>query len=184
MSVLFRCNLKTWCTTKKKSELTEVQKTWIIVQLKHFLEETMLNRLVVTLVFSMVSLSQTKNEAWWSILKQDTLQTWINYFKDLWGSGAYDDRDIIHVEALRFCFHASLQGDLDDIKEYWNNHKIRKFHAAESPDGRAELMYVCLKIIVIMNLKFLCACQILAQYHQFTVLHEITGSVVQWNLLN
>ena len=24
---------------------------------------------------------------------------------------------------------------------YWNNHKIRKSHAVESPDGRPELMY-------------------------------------------
>ena len=57
------------------------------------------------------------------------------YFKDLRESGGYDDSDIIHVEALRFCFHASLQEDLDDMKEYCNNHKIRKSHAAESPDG-------------------------------------------------
>ena len=27
------------------------------------------------------------------------------------------------------------------MKEYWNNHKIRKSHAAESPDARPELMY-------------------------------------------
>ena len=53
----------------------------------------------------------------------------------------YDDSDIIHVEALRFCFYASLQKDLDDMKKYWNNHKVRKSHAAESPDGRPELMY-------------------------------------------
>ena len=65
----------------------------------------------------------------------------INYFKDLRDSGVYDDSDLIHVEALRFCFYASLQEDLDDMKEYWNNHKIRKSHAAESPDGQPELMY-------------------------------------------
>ena len=27
------------------------------------------------------------------------------------------------------------------MTEYWNNHKIRKSNAAESPDGRPELMY-------------------------------------------
>ena len=87
------------------------------------------------------SVSNQRIEAWWSVLKRDTLQTWINYFKDLRESGVYDDSDIIHVEALRFCFYASLQKDLDDMTEYWNNHKIRKSHAAESPDGRPELMY-------------------------------------------
>ena len=45
---------------QKKSGLTEEQKTWIFVQFIHSLEETMLTRLVVTLVFSMVSLSQNK----------------------------------------------------------------------------------------------------------------------------
>ena len=27
------------------------------------------------------------------------------------------------------------------MKEYWNNRKFRKSHAAESPDGRPKLMY-------------------------------------------
>ena len=45
---------------QKKSGLTEEQKKWTFVQFRHFLEETMLTRLVVTVVFSMVSLSQTK----------------------------------------------------------------------------------------------------------------------------
>ena len=44
----------------RKSGLTEEQKTWIFAQFRHSLEETMLTRLVVTVVFSMVSLSQTK----------------------------------------------------------------------------------------------------------------------------
>ena len=71
------------------------------------------------------SISNQRIKAWWSILKRDTLQTWINYFKDLRDSGVYDDSDLIHVEALRFCFYASLQEDLDDMKEYWNNHKSK-----------------------------------------------------------
>ena len=87
------------------------------------------------------SVSNQRIEAWWSVLKRDTLQTWISYFQDLRESGVYDDSDIIHVEAWRFCFYASLQEDLNDMKEYWNNHKIRESHAAESPNRRPELMY-------------------------------------------
>ena len=87
------------------------------------------------------SVSNQRIEASWSALKRDTLQTWINYFKDLRESGVFDDSDIIHVEALRFCFYASLQEDLVDMTEYWNNSRIRKSHAAESPGGRPELMY-------------------------------------------
>ena len=59
-------------------------------------------------------------------------------FKDLQESGVYDDSDIIYVEALRFCFYASLLEDLDDMTEYWNNHKTRKSHAAKSPDVQPE----------------------------------------------
>ena len=47
---------------------------WTFVQFRHFLEETMLIRLVVTVVFSVACLSQ-RIEAWWSILRGDTLQT-------------------------------------------------------------------------------------------------------------
>ena len=45
---------------QKMSGLTEEQKTWTFVQFRHSLAETMLTRFVVTVVFSMVSLSQTK----------------------------------------------------------------------------------------------------------------------------
>ena len=48
------------------------------------------------------SISNQRIKGWWSILKLDTLQTWINYFKDQRENGVYDDSDIIHVEALRF----------------------------------------------------------------------------------
>ena len=33
--------------------------------------------------------------------------------------------------------------------------------------------------MVVMNLKFLCACQILAQYHRFTVLQKIMVSILK-----
>ena len=101
---------------------------------------------VVTVVFCGKSVSNQKIEAWWSILKTDTLQTWIYYFKDLPETEIYVDSDIIHVEALTFCFYASLQDDLDDITEYWNNHKTRKSHGVESPDRWPELMYCLLEV--------------------------------------
>ena len=69
------------------------------------------------------------------------MQAWVNYFKDLRENGVCDDSNIIHVEALKFCFYASLQEDLDDMTEYWNNHNIRKLHAPVNQDGRLELMY-------------------------------------------
>ena len=44
----------------KKVRADKEKKTWTFVQFRHSLEKIMLTRLVVTVVFSMVSLSQTK----------------------------------------------------------------------------------------------------------------------------
>ena len=39
-------------------------------------------------------------ESWWSIYKRDTIQKYLDYFKDLRDCGQYDDTDNVHVEAL------------------------------------------------------------------------------------
>ena len=138
MLLLFRCNLNTWSTTKNV-RADRRRENVDICSAQTFLRRNHVDSLSGNSSFQYdKSVSNQRIEAWWPIPKRDTLQTWINYFKDLQESGVYDDSDIIHVEALRFCFYASLQEDLDDMKEYWNSHRIRK---SQSPDGRPELMY-------------------------------------------
>jgi len=47
--------------------------------------------------------SNQRIEAWWGQLRKNSTDWWINYFKDLRDRGLYSDRDILHVECLKFC---------------------------------------------------------------------------------
>jgi len=87
------------------------------------------------------SVSNQRIEQWWSYLKRNTLQSWINYFKDLRDQGLFDDGDCVHNEAIKFCFHGLIQADLDRIKSTWNHHSMRKTNNAESPGGKPNILY-------------------------------------------
>ena len=93
------------------------------------------------------STSNQRIEAWWAILKRDTLSTWINYFRDLRDQGLYDDSNPMNIACLRFCFIGVLQAELDKTKEYWNNHNIRKNRLSEAPGGRPVILYTVPSII-------------------------------------
>ena len=71
------------------------------------------------------STSNQRIESWWSIYKRDTIQKYLDYFKDVRDCGQYDDTDNVHVEALKFSFYGVIQDDLDSLVDYWNDHKIR-----------------------------------------------------------
>ena len=77
----------------------------------------------------------------WSIYKKDTIQKYLDYFKDLRHCGEYDHTDNVHVEALKLSFYSINQDDLDNLVDYWNNHKIRTSKLSESPDGRPLVIY-------------------------------------------
>ena len=51
---------------------------------------------------------------------------WIDFFHDMHQSDILNLTNDIHVEALWFCFADLLQKHLDDVKEFWNTHRIRK----------------------------------------------------------
>ena len=87
------------------------------------------------------STSNQRIEFWWSIYKRDTIQKYLDYFKHLRDCGQYDDTDNVHVEALKFSFYGVIQDDLDNLVDYWNNHKIRTSKLSESPDGRPSVIY-------------------------------------------
>ena len=65
----------------------------------------------------------------------------MDYFKDLRDCGQYDDTDNVHVESLKFSFYGVIQDDLDNLVDYWNNHKIRTSKLSESTDGRPSVIY-------------------------------------------
>ena len=87
------------------------------------------------------STSNQRIESWWSIYKRDTIQKYLDYFKDLRDCGQYDYTGNVHVEALKFSFYGVIQDDLDNLVDYWNNHKIRTSKLSESPDGRPSVIY-------------------------------------------
>ena len=58
------------------------------------------------------STSNQRIESWWSIYKRDTIQKYLDYFKDLRDCGQYDDTDNGHVEALKLSFYGVIQNDL------------------------------------------------------------------------
>ena len=75
------------------------------------------------------------------ILKKNTTQSWINYFKDLRDQGLYDDSNNIHVQALQFCYYCLIQSNLDEVKQTWNHHNIRSTKHTGSLQGRPDLMF-------------------------------------------
>ena len=88
------------------------------------------------------SVSNQRIEAWWSFLKKDLLEDWVNYLKDFQYCGSYDSSDKVRVEALKLCFYGCLQSDLD---EFWNNHRIRNSQNAHIPHNRTNIMYEFLR---------------------------------------
>ena len=70
--------------------------------------------------------SNQRIEGWWSFLRKDQTSWWMNLFKDLVDEGTVDLTIPLHTECLWFCFAALLQENLDEVKENWNSHYIRK----------------------------------------------------------
>ena len=77
--------------------------------------------------------SSTNNqriESWWSILKRQNSDWWINFLSLNH-----------HKECMKFCFSGILQSELDNIKEMWNNHHIRNSRNTKCPGGRPNVLY-------------------------------------------
>ena len=87
------------------------------------------------------SVSNQRIEAWWSFLRNNDTDWWINFFKDLRDVGLCCDDNPLHVECLRFCFIPLLQQELNRVAQHWNLHKIRPSLNQESPSGRPDVLY-------------------------------------------
>lgn len=88
------------------------------------------------------SVSNQRIEQWWSYLKANTTKSWIDYFKDFRDQGLYDDSNIIHTEALKYCYFGVLETELENVKNDWNHHSIRPSRNAETPSGRPDIMFL------------------------------------------
>lgn len=79
-------------------------------------------------------------EAWWAFLRRSYSTWWINFFKDMADKRAVDLTSELEMECLWFCFSQLLQKVLDDIREHWNTHRIRRSRH-DTVNGRPDSLY-------------------------------------------
>ena len=65
----------------------------------------------------------------------------MEYFKNLRGSGLYNDKKVIQRGCLRFCFMDLIQDELNRVALEWNLHRIRPSTNLESPSGKPDILY-------------------------------------------
>lgn len=87
------------------------------------------------------STSNQRIERWWCTLRNQGLNRWINFFKDLRDSGQYDELDPLHCDNLKFCFMHLIQTDLDRIAQQWNVHHIRPQNNTATSFGKPDTMF-------------------------------------------
>ena len=64
-------------------------------------------------------------EGLWGFFNKSYSNGWINFFKDMVEARLTDLASELEVECLPFCLSELLQKILDEIREYWNTHRIR-----------------------------------------------------------
>ena len=65
-------------------------------------------------------------EGWWSSFGKSRSSFWINWFKDMVDAGILELGDEFDMKCLWFCYSRLLQKELENVKEHWNSHYIRK----------------------------------------------------------
>lgn len=58
------------------------------------------------------STANQRIEAWWSVLRRQCTNFWMNLFKDMQAVGLLNVNDKIHIECLRFCFMGLIREEL------------------------------------------------------------------------
>ena len=79
-------------------------------------------------------------EGWWSYLRRSHTHWWINFFNDLCQRGEVDLTSPLHKECLWFCFSKLLQSHLNQVKDHWNTHYIRRSRH-DTVQGRPDSLY-------------------------------------------
>lgn len=79
-------------------------------------------------------------ERWWSFFRQSRSNWWINFFKDMCDSRMIELGNEFHMECLWFCFWRVIQNELDEVRDHWNSHYIRKSRHDTVP-GVPDILY-------------------------------------------
>ncbi len=80
-------------------------------------------------------------ESWWSYLRRLRLQWWTDFFSDLEEAQILNVDHEDDVDCLRFCFMNIIRRDLEEVKQLWNNHRIRESRGACCPGGVPDHLY-------------------------------------------
>ena len=84
--------------------------------------------------------SNQRIECWWSYLRKNRSNWWINFFKDLIEAGHLSLSNQLQKECLWYCFNKVLQADLTSVQLHWNSHYIRKSRF-DTISGRPDELY-------------------------------------------
>jgi len=79
-------------------------------------------------------------EAWWSQFRKMKTQYMMTFFRKMVTSGEYNADDEIQKACIQFCFGDLIQSELDNCKEFWNSHYIRKSQRSQT-HGRPNVLY-------------------------------------------
>ena len=89
-------------------------------------------------------------KCWWSYLRKNCSNWWINFFKDLVEAGHHSLSNQLQKEGLWYCFHELVQEDL--TYTHWNSHYICKSRF-DTISGRPNELYFLPECSVSRNYK-------------------------------
>ena len=90
-------------------------------------------------------------ESWWSYLRKNRTNWWINFFKDMIERGMLNTASRLQMECLWFAFSGILKHELDGIRAHWNSHYIRRSRH-DTIAGKPDVLYYLPETVGALNL--------------------------------
>ena len=84
--------------------------------------------------------SNQRIEGWWSFFRQGRTDWWISFFKNMCQSRIIELGNDFQMECLWFCFARVIQKELDNVRDHWNSHYIRRSRHDTVP-GVPDILY-------------------------------------------
>ncbi|XP_054896807.1 uncharacterized protein LOC129366793 [Poeciliopsis prolifica] len=78
------------------------------------------------------STSNQRIEGWWSTLRKQSAQFWMNLFQTFLDDGHFTG-DFLDKSLIQFCFLNLIQDDLDDVVNTWNSQNPGKWGCSIGP---------------------------------------------------
>ncbi|KAJ8299369.1 hypothetical protein KUTeg_023429 [Tegillarca granosa] len=76
----------------------------------------------------------------WGLIRRQGIQFWINFMQRITEEDMFLG-DFVDNNILRFCFVDMIQKTLDEIKQSWNNHRIRSYRNQLLTSGRPWMLH-------------------------------------------